>query len=119
LPGKRSFPFHYHLAQEEALYVLAGKATLRLGDREIALREGDYVALPAGPAHAHQLINSTAEACRYLSLSTADLPEIVLYPDSKKLGLLGGPASSDASGKPLIHVSAHGQTLGYYDDEDE
>src|SRR5262245_46144049 len=56
-PGKRGFPFHYHLANEEAIYILEGEATLRLGNREIAVRVGDYIALPVGPDHAHQLIN--------------------------------------------------------------
>jgi uncharacterized cupin superfamily protein len=36
-PGKRSFPFHYHLAQEEALYVLEGNAKLRASRAGLAL----------------------------------------------------------------------------------
>jgi uncharacterized cupin superfamily protein len=30
-PGKRSWPYHYHTANEEALYVLSGSGTLRVG----------------------------------------------------------------------------------------
>ena len=117
-PGKKSFPFHYHLAQEEALYLLEGQATLRLGDGEVVVREGDYVALPVGPAHSHQMINSTDKICRYLCISTAAFPEIAVYTDSGKVGLLGGPASVSANGAPLIQLSRHGETLGYYDGEE-
>ncbi len=118
-PGKLSFPFHYHLAQEEALFVLEGRATLRLGARELEVAAGDYVALPVGPDHAHQLINSSKEPCRYLCFSTLGFPEIAVYPDSKKVGLLGGPASIDAGGVPLIQVSRYGEMLGYYEGEEE
>jgi uncharacterized cupin superfamily protein len=118
-PGKRSFPFHYHLVQEEALYVLDGTATLRLGDSEVNVRAGDYVSFPAGAASAHQLINSGSAPVHYLCMSTTGLPEVAVYPDSKKVGVLGGAGSVDASGKPLVHLSPLGGTLGYYDGEDE
>jgi len=45
--GDRSWPYHYHTANEEALYVLDGTATLRLDGDEVPLSPGDYVALPA------------------------------------------------------------------------
>ena len=62
-PGRRAWPYHYHLANEEAVYVLDGSGSLRLGEREVALSRGDYVALPVGEAEAHQIIN-TAERSR-------------------------------------------------------
>src|SRR5438552_13716243 len=37
-PGARSWPFHYHLVNEEAIYVLEGEGTLRLGKSEVAVR---------------------------------------------------------------------------------
>jgi uncharacterized cupin superfamily protein len=119
LPGKRSFPFHYHLAQEEALYVLEGSAKLRLGAEEVEVAAGDFVALPVGPEHAHQMINASGRPCRYLCFSTLGFPEIAVYPDSKKVGLLGGRASVDANGAPLVQVSPYGETLDYYDGEDD
>ena len=48
---------------------------------------GDYIAFPPG-LEAHQLINSSNTPLRYLCLSTNDGPEIVIYPDSDKLGAL-------------------------------
>lgn len=114
-PGKRSFPFHYHVANEEAIYILDGTATLRLGDRTIAVRAGDYIALPAGPGHAHQLINSSAAPLRYLCMSTTLSPEVAVYPDSHKVAFStapGGPA-----GGPF-EVQRLGTSLAYYDGED-
>jgi len=112
--GRKSFPFHYHLGNEEAIYILEGAVTLRLGDREIALRAGDYAAFPPGPGHAHQLINASGATVRYLCLSTNDWPEIAVYPDSNKVGMFGGPPG-DGSVRQFHRL---GETLPYYDGED-
>jgi uncharacterized cupin superfamily protein len=47
-PGGRSWPYHYHTGNEEALYVLAGEGRLRIGDESVAVERGTYAALPAG-----------------------------------------------------------------------
>ena len=52
-PGRRAWRYHYHLANEEAIYVLKGSGTLRIGEREVALSRGDYVAMPVGEVGAH------------------------------------------------------------------
>jgi uncharacterized cupin superfamily protein len=36
-PGKRAWPHHYHLANEEAIFVLEGRGTLRIGEKEVAI----------------------------------------------------------------------------------
>jgi uncharacterized cupin superfamily protein len=47
------------------------------------VRPGDWIALPPGPAHAHQMVNSSAaEPLVYLCVSTMHGVEIVEYPDS-------------------------------------
>jgi uncharacterized cupin superfamily protein len=84
-PGKRAFPMHAHLANEEAIHVLEGEGTLRIGERAVPVRAGDFVALPAGPQSAHQLINTSRAPLRYLCMSTMRLPEVVLYPESGKV----------------------------------
>ena len=33
-PGRRAWPYHYHLANEEAIYVLEGSGTLRIDERQ-------------------------------------------------------------------------------------
>jgi len=83
-PGCLAFPYHWHAHNEEALIVLGGEGTLRIGDREIALRAGDFVAFPTGSAHAHQLRATGEAALRYYCLSTMNVPEICGYPDSAK-----------------------------------
>src|SRR5262245_64403720 len=55
-PGKQSCPLHYHMLEEEHLYILAGRPTLRLGEERIALAPGDYVCFPAGQEAGHALV---------------------------------------------------------------
>ena len=59
-PGAVSFPRHAHHANEEAIYVLSGSGEARIGEARVAVRPGDWIALPPGPAHAHQMVNSSA-----------------------------------------------------------
>src|SRR6188768_4296022 len=59
-PGTMSYPFHYHCANEEAIYIVSGSGTARIGDARVAVRAGDWIALPTGPEHAHQMINDGA-----------------------------------------------------------
>jgi uncharacterized cupin superfamily protein len=37
-PGKRSWPLHYHAANEEAIYILEGQGRVRIGDRDVPVR---------------------------------------------------------------------------------
>ena len=91
-PGKTAWPRHYHLANEEAVVVLAGEGTLRLGEEEVAVQAGDYVALVPGEAHAHQLLNTGDTTLRYLCFSTMIEPDVTVYPDSNKVGIFAGSA---------------------------
>src|SRR5580693_4948308 len=72
-PGAVSFPRHAHHANEEAIYVLSGSGEARIGEERVAVRPGDWIALPAGPSHAHQMVNSSAtDPLVYLCVSTMD-----------------------------------------------
>jgi uncharacterized cupin superfamily protein len=95
-PGRCSWPYHYHLANEEAIYVLEGEGTLRLAGTERALRPGDYVALPPGEGSAHQVVNRSGAPLRYLCFSTMVEPEISVYPESGKIGVFAGSAPGGA-----------------------
>ncbi len=97
-PGKTAWPFHFHCGNEEAIYVLAGEGTLRLGATRVRVRAGDYVALPPGPDDAHQLTNTGSEVVRYLVISTMVAPDVCVYPDSDKVGVVG--ALTDDHGQP-------------------
>ena len=85
-PGKRSCPYHYHLAQEEMFVILQGAGTLRVAGEMLAVRAGDVVVIPPGPEYPHQFINTSDAPMHYLSISTQEEPEICGYPDSGKLG---------------------------------
>ena len=117
-PGARSWPYHYHAGNAEAMYVLAGSGRLRLDGEEFPLEAGDYVPFPTGPAGAHQVIadggdgddgadgvagDEAGEPLRFLLFSGMDEPDVTVYPDSGKIGVYagsppGGRAERDVSG---------------------
>ena len=118
-PGRRAFPHHYHLANEEAIYVLEGSGTLRIGEEEIRVSEGDYVALPARAEAAHQLVNSSESVLRYLCFSTMIEPDVMVYPDSGKVGIFGGAAPGGPKAKRTFSKFLRGDAkVGYYDGEE-
>ena len=119
LPGRRAFPYHYHLANEEAIYVLEGSGTLRIGEEEIRVSEGDYVALPARAEAAHQLITSSESVLRYLCFSTMIEPDVMVYPDSGKVGIFGGAAPGGSKEMRTFSKFLRGDAeVGYYDGEE-
>lgn len=83
-PGKRSCPYHFHYAQEEMFIILEGSGSLRVAGEMLPVHAGDMVFIPPGPEYPHQLINTSDQALKYLSISTMDSPEVVEYPDSGK-----------------------------------
>jgi uncharacterized cupin superfamily protein len=90
-PGKRAFPFHSHHANEEMFFILEGTGRLRFGSHEHAVRKGDFIACPTGGAEvAHQLINDGAADLLYLAVSTRNDTDVWSYPDSGKVGAVGG-----------------------------
>lgn len=84
-PGMRTAPAHYHIFEEEHVYVLEGTPTLRLGDRRHRMKPGDYVCFPAGQKAGHCLVNETDAACRYVIIGENDPDEVVVYTDSNKV----------------------------------
>lgn len=85
-PGQAAYPYHFHLAEEELVLVLAGYPSLRTPAGWRDLVEGDLVSFPRGEEGAHQLVNRTTELVRFLAVSTNGEPDLVFYPDSRKLG---------------------------------
>ena len=117
-PGKTAWPFHYHLGNEEAIFVLDGIGTLRRGDHRHRVRAGDYVAFLPGSDHAHQLTNTGTELLRYLVMSTMRTCDIAVYPDSNKVGLFGGGEVGDAEGeREYVKFLREDAKVGYYDGE--
>jgi uncharacterized cupin superfamily protein len=85
-PGQRTFPYHWHTANEEMLIVLRGTVSLRDPDGWRELSEGSVVAFPRGERGAHQMRNDGSEPVRFLMVSELRSPEVLVYPDSGKVG---------------------------------
>lgn len=83
-PGKQSAPAHWHLLEEEHVYVLEGSLTVRIGARSFPMRAGDYVCFPAGQQAGHCLVNETGAPCRYVIVGEREPNDVVVYPDSGK-----------------------------------
>jgi uncharacterized cupin superfamily protein len=117
-PGASAFPRHYHCANEEALYVLAGEGVLRVGETEVELRAGDFAALPRGSEYAHRLRNDSAETLRYLCFSTMIEPDVAVYADSNKVGVMVGSApGGDKRQRRLMGVFRRESEVDYFDGE--
>ena len=85
-PGHAAYPYHFHLGEEELLFVLAGSPALRTPEGWRDLTPGECVCFPTGERGAHQVVNRSGEPVRLLVVSTNGLPDICVYPDSAKLG---------------------------------
>ncbi|MBT8422177.1 MAG: cupin domain-containing protein [Gammaproteobacteria bacterium] len=116
-PGKRAFPKHAHLANDEALFIVSGSGALTIGDETDTVIAGDFIMLPKGEQHAHVLVNDSDNDLIYLCMSTMIMPEVVHYPDSGKLGVLG---SKDfwQSGDAGVSGFYKPNPVGYWDGED-
>lgn len=109
-PGKRAFPFHNHVANEEMFFVLEGSGEVRIGDETFQIKKGDFMAHPPGGSEtAHQIINTSQQELTYLAVSTKIGPEVCEYPDSKKFGVLNGPS--------FRFLGKKEESLGYFDGE--
>ena len=88
-PGKQSVPLHWHTHEEEHVWFLEGRATLRMGDARHAVKAGDYVCFPAGQRVGHCLVNDSDAPCRYLVIGERNLDDVCFYPDSNKVMVRG------------------------------
>jgi uncharacterized cupin superfamily protein len=84
-PGKQSSPAHYHIFEEEHVYLLEGTLTVRIGSEAFGMTAGDYVCFPAGQKAGHCLVNSSGATCRYLIIGERNPNEVVVYTDSRKV----------------------------------
>jgi uncharacterized cupin superfamily protein len=86
-PGQAAYPFHFHYSDEELVIVLRGRPTLRTPAGLRELEEGEAVRFPLGEEGAHQIINRGEDPAVFLAISSSGHPDVVLYPDSGKLGV--------------------------------
>lgn len=117
-PGKRAFPLHNHHANEEMFFILQGNGEVRVGEERWSIRQGDFIAAPAGgPEGAHQIINTGSDELRYLAVSTMIYPEVVEYPDSRKIGVMSRQTAPDGSLRITRHITQSEAAMNYWDGE--
>ncbi len=107
-PGKYSGPAHYHMLEEEHLYILEGCLTLRLGEQIFELSKGSYVCFPAGQKAGHTLFNHSNATCRYLIIGEKNPHEVTIYTDSGRIQVRLAGEGYDKS-----------QTMEYWEGEEE
>ena len=108
-PGMRSAPAHYHMLEEEHVFILDGNLTARIGDDRYPMKAGDYVCFPAGQKAGHCLENNGTATCRYVIIGERNPNEIVVYPDSNKVLIRA------LGRRKILDLAA---TRGYWDGED-
>jgi uncharacterized cupin superfamily protein len=98
-PGAASAQRHWHAAEDELVFVLAGELVLHEESGETVLRAGDAAGFKAGIANGHCLINRSGEDAVYLEIGTRSTPERVEYPDIDLRG------ERDERGMHFLHRS--------------
>jgi uncharacterized cupin superfamily protein len=112
-PGEAAYPYHYHYADEEIAIVLSGRPTLRTGEGERLLEPGEAVRFELGEAGAHQIRNDGEETAKFLAVSSHGRPDVVVYPDSDKIGV----GERLPRGGGLRAFFRKGDRVGYFDGE--
>jgi len=74
--------------RDQALEVAptAGRPSLRTPDGVRELEVGEVVRFPRGGEGAHQVYNDGEEAATFLAISSQGRADVVVYPDSDKVG---------------------------------
>jgi uncharacterized cupin superfamily protein len=80
-PGKESSMRHFHMREDELVFVLEGEVVLRTEEGEQVLTAGTCAGFPAGARNGHQLVNRSALPARYLEISNRDREDTAEYPD--------------------------------------
>jgi len=80
-PGAASALRHWHLEEDEFVFVLSGQLTLITDRGEIMLNAGECTGFPAGRADGHLIVNQTDEAAAYLEVGNRSQTDTVNFPD--------------------------------------
>lgn len=107
-PGSRSALRHWHLRQDEFIYVLEGELTLISDAGEQVLQAGMAAGFPAGDANGHHLVNRSAAAAVYLEVGDRTAGDRVTYPDDDLVAesQAQGWAFSHRDGRPYASADA-------------
>jgi uncharacterized cupin superfamily protein len=111
-PGQAAYPYHWHIAEEELIIVIAGRPHLRTPEGWRELDPGDAVAFGLGERGAHQLVNRTEEPVRFLAFSNQQA-DIIVRPDSSTIGV----AERRPEGGGLAYQFRLADAIGYIEGE--
>jgi uncharacterized cupin superfamily protein len=78
-PGRESTQHHWHDADEEFIYILAGRAIACIDDARVEVGPGDFMGFTA-PSPAHSLENPFGEDVVYLVGGERNAVDLVHYP---------------------------------------
>ena len=80
-PGAMSSHRHWHVKEDECVYILEGELVLVTDEGERILRPGIAAGFPAGVADGHHLVNRSAAPATYLEIGTRSKDEDATYSD--------------------------------------
>jgi uncharacterized cupin superfamily protein len=80
-PGAMSSHRHWHVKEDECVYILEGELVLVTDEGERILRPGIAAGFPAGVANGHHLVNRSAAPATYLEIGTRSKDEEATYSD--------------------------------------
>lgn len=106
-PGCRSSIKHWHSAEDEMVYVLAGEITVIEGESETLMRAGDAATFRAQVPVGHYLENRSASPTRCLVVGTRAPVDRITYPDHDRVCLrdrsLPDDIWTDGAGQPATN----------------
>jgi uncharacterized cupin superfamily protein len=82
-PGKESFAYHTHEADEEFVYILSGRGRAEIGEETVEVGPGDFMGF-ATPSVAHHLINPYDDDLVYLMGGERSRVEVGTFPRAGK-----------------------------------
>jgi uncharacterized cupin superfamily protein len=82
-PGKESFAYHAHEADEEFVYIVSGRGRAEIGEETIEVGPGDFMGF-ATPSVAHHLVNPYDEDLVYLMGGERSRVEVGTFPRAGK-----------------------------------
>ncbi len=80
-PGAWSTQRHWHLAEDEFVFVLEGEAVLVTDAGEQLLKPGMAAGFPAGKRDGHHLVNRSSQPVKFLEIGTRAKSDDGEYPD--------------------------------------
>lgn len=87
MPGRQANPAHYHMLEEEHVFILEGALTVRLGEETHVMSTGHYICFPAGQKVGHALYNHTSEPCRYLVIGNPSPNDVAVHTDTGRVSV--------------------------------